>query len=206
MSDLYFKATDGMSATHGGSYRYPGLGRWTRHLDPDRLDPCSYGYHLARNEQILGWLAPTLWIAEPCPDHLPVEDGNKIVTCRVRLVERLVSWDDRSARLFAADCAEAVVHLTGPDARCVEAIRVARAFANGEATRTEVAAARDAASAAAWDAASAAAWAAAWDAAWAAAWAAARAAARDATRAATWDAAWDAQYRLLTDRLGIDDE
>ena len=126
---------------------------------------------------------------------------------------------DRVLRMWAADCAERVVHLTGPDPRCVTAIRVARLHARGLASAREMdvaeaaamAAARDAARAAgdvaeaaamaaamaaARAAAGAAAWdaardaaAAAWDAAGAAAWAAAWDAARAAARAAAWDAA-----------------
>ena len=120
---------------------------------------------------------------------------------------------DRLARLFACECAEGVLHIYEkqyPDEkRLREAIRVARAFAEGKATGDELAAARaaarDAAWAAAWAAARAAAWAAArdaaWVAAWAAAWAAARVAARGAARvaarAAAWDAAWDEQKKIF---------
>ena len=121
---------------------------------------------------------------------------------------------DRLARLFACECAEAVLHIyekqNPGDDRPRAAVRVARAFAEGKATSDELAAAwaaaraaaRDAARAAAWDAAwdaaRAAAWDAAWDAARAAAWAAARAAARDAARDAAWAAAWDAAWAAQT--------
>lgn len=166
-----YKALNGLNATNGGDYRYPGPGRWTRHLDGE-LEPCVYGYHLAVGPQVLDWLSDTLYEAEPCPDHDPVDGGNKLVTCRVRLVRKL-NWDDQIARLFAADCAEAA--LLGerskgrePDPRSWAAVEASRAFARGEI------------GAAAWDAAGAAARAAAWDAAWAAAWDAARDAARDA--------------------------
>ena len=100
---------------------------------------------------------------------------------------RGVELDESKLRLFACDCAEQALPLYErdypDDKRPRQAIAVARRFANGEATREELAAAWDAAKAAAWaaawaagDAAKAAAWA-AWDAAKAAAWAAARAAA-----------------------------
>jgi hypothetical protein len=99
---------------------------------------------------------------------------------------------DRLARVFACDCAESVLHIYEKefpeDKRPREAIRVSRAFAEGKATRDELAAARDAARDAAWDAARAA----ARDAAWAAARAAARDAAWDAARAAARAAARDA--------------
>src|SRR5690606_6340057 len=103
-----FKVLDGLSPVHGIS-RYPGVGRWTKHLDPARLHPCVFGYPLARGPQVLGWLGPTLYVAEACPDHPPVDDGNKLVTCRVRLVRRFDRWNDVTARLFAADCAEAAL-------------------------------------------------------------------------------------------------
>src|SRR5690606_21686236 len=93
-----FKALNGYEPVHGGDGRYPGVGRWTRHLDPAWLQPCVYGYHLTRGPQVLGWLGPTLYVAEACPDHPPVDDGNKLVTCRVRLVRRLDRCDETSAR------------------------------------------------------------------------------------------------------------
>ena len=96
---------------------------------------------------------------------------------------RCVHDCDRDARIFAVWCARQVQHLM-TDARSTAALDVVEAFANGEASKHELAAARDAAL----DAARAA----ALDAARAAAWAAARAAARDAARDAAWDAAWDA--------------
>ena len=80
---------------------------------------------------------------------------------------RCVPGCDRDARLFAVWCARQVQHQM-TDARSTAALDVVEAFANGEASEHELAAARDAA----WDAAGAAAWAAAWDAAWDAAWAA----------------------------------
>ncbi len=101
-----------------------------------------------------------------------------------------VQADERKRRLFAADCAESVLHLAEERHRevCAHAIATARAFANGEATQDQLAAAEASARAAAEASARAAAWAAAeasaratgGAAAWAAASATARAAARDA--------------------------
>ena len=132
--------------------------------------------------------------------------------------------DDRTNRLFAVWCArEALKLVENPDKRSVNACNVAEKFANGEATKEELVAARDAAGdaaraagAAAWAAGAAAwaAWDAAGDAAWAAAWAAAgdaagdaawaagdaaaaAAAARAAAGDAAWAAAWDAQIEHL---------
>ncbi len=109
---------------------------------------------------------------------------------------------DKEIRLFAADCAESILHIYEKqypnDDRPRKAIQAARDYANGVIGKDELAAAGDAAWAAAWaagDAAGDAARAAAGDAAWAAAWAAGDAAgdaARDAARAAAGDAAWAA--------------
>jgi len=101
--------------------------------------------------------------------------------------------DDRTLRLFAVWCARNTPLADGrktgnliTDPRSLAALDVAERFANGTASRDELAAARDAARDA-WDATRDAtrdaAWAAARDAAWAAAW--------DA-RAAAWYAARDA--------------
>src|SRR5690606_34910969 len=151
-----FKALDGLRSVHGGDGRYPDVGRWTEHLDPDRLEPYDYGYYLARGPQILRRLGPTLYVVEACPDHPPVDDGHKLVTCRVRLVRRLDRWNETTARLFAADCAEAALlgeRACGrePDPRLWAAVDAARQFARGEIDRGEFDAARDAAWAVAWE-------------------------------------------------------
>ena len=222
-----FKALDGLRPVHGGRGRYPDVGLWTEHLDPQQLQPCVYGYHLARGPQVLNWLAPDLYVAEACPDHPPVDDGHKLVTCRVRLVRRLDRWEDVTARLFAADCAEGALlgeRASGrePDERSWAAVDAARRFARGEirsaalsaaweaaldAAAAARVAARDTAKAAA-AAAARAARAAAAAATWGAAGDAAKAAAWDAAEAASWDAGWaasatardaakDALYRRL---------
>src|SRR5690606_27215958 len=196
-----------VSRMHGGVGRYPSVGGWTaRHLNPQQLKPCVYGYHLARGPQVLGWLGPTLYVAEACPDHPPVDDGHKLVTCRVRLVRRLDRWNETTARLFAADCAEAALlgeRASGrePDERIWAAVDAARRYARGEIQFVALSAAWEAA----WDAAAAARVAARGTAKAAAAAAARAAAAADAAvraavlRAAAWDtaeaaaeaAAWD---------------
>ena len=102
---------------------------------------------------------------------------------------KTIEGHNKEIRLMACDFAESVVYLTN-DERSVNAIKVARDYANGLATKEEL----DAASAAANDAWAAsdatwAAWAAASDAAWAAWAAAASAAASDAAMAAANTAA-----------------
>jgi hypothetical protein len=91
--------------------------------------------------------------------------------------------NDKTLRLFAVGCARKVQHLM-KDQRSIDALDVAERYANGNATKNELAAARDAAREAAWASAWASARAAAWDAAWEAA--------GEAAGEAAWEAAWEA--------------
>jgi hypothetical protein len=178
-----------------------------------KLVPCRNGLHLCDGElQLLSWLGPRIFVAEHDGERID-HNGDKIVVRRARLLYE-TAWDDRTARLFAADCAEHVLPIVErerpDDDRPRKAIEAARASARGEIDRQELdaawAAARaagDAARGAARGAARAAAWAAARDAGDAArdAGDAARGAARGAARAAAWE--WQAE-RLryyLTDAL-----
>jgi hypothetical protein len=193
----------GRTPCHGGTGAWPEPGAWTPVLA--RLVPCVRGYHVCEPRQLIEWIGPELWRVEWRGES--VDAGDKLVVAQARLVEQVAAWDERTARLFACDCAERVVHLTGPDERCVAVIDVARRFARGEATDGDRGVARDAAwdtaGAAARAAAGAAAWAAtpaaAWDTASAAAAAAAHATA--AARAAAGAAARAAEWAWQTDRL-----
>ena len=168
---------------------------------------CERGYHLCREGDLVNWLGPEIWEATWRGDR--VDSNDKIVVSEARLVRRLTTWNDRTARLFAADCAEDSARFADDRTRLVilDTVAVVRRFANGEASAGDLDAAWDAARDAAWDAAWAAARDAAWDAAWAAAWAAARAAARGAAWAAARDAARVRQTNMLMGYLypgGVD--
>ena len=127
---------------------------------------------------------------------------------------RAVDGYEKEMRLYAVWCARQVQYLM-KDQRSLDALDVAERFANGDATKEELAAATAAAGAAAcaasrdaaWVASRAAAWSvaeAAWDAARDAAWAAAEDAwdaARDAARVAARDA-WDAQEVKFREMFG----
>jgi len=92
-------------------------------------------------------------------------------------------FSEKFIRLYGVWCARQVQHLM-QDERSIKAIDVSEAFANGNATEGELAAA----SSAARDA-------------WGAAWAAARAAAWDSARAAAWTAARAAQEKTLREMI-----
>lgn len=193
---------------HDGEPCHGGSGKWVpgewRRVEGD-LIACENGLHLCEGDrQLLEWLGPEIWIAEWRGDR--IDHGDKIVVSEARIIRRLDTWNEHTARLFACDCAERVLpifeSICPDDDRPRQAIETVRRYAVGEATADELAAAevaawaaawaaRDAAEAAAWAAAEVAAEAAAWAASWAASWAA-----RDAWYAgwyAGWAAAWDAR-------------
>ena len=134
-------------------------------------NPCSGGW-----QKLLSHLHKTKAADEPL-SILTILDSNGVEDAIWAL--RAVDGYDKEIRLFAVWCARRVQHLM-KDERSIKAIDVAEAYANGKATKEELAAALDAA----WDAALDAESDAAWDAARAAAW--------DATLDAESDAAWDA--------------
>jgi len=179
--------------------------------------PFDRGYHVCTLEQLPEWLHSELYECECDGEH--AYHDYKHVFGRARLTRRLSAWNERTARLYACDCAEHVLPLYEAampgDTRPRRAIEVARLYADGKATSEELAAAVDdaraAARAASWAAARAAAGtaagAAAVDAAGAAAvdaaWAAARAAAWTAAGAAAVDAAVAAERKWQADRLRV---
>ena len=120
--------------------------------------------HATDAAHLLDWLNAEMYEIE-IDESRGVIVADKIGFRRGRLVRRIDAWNERTARLFACDCAEDALQYAEESARptleC--AIYVARCYADGEATSKELAAA--------WAAAGAAARAAARDAAWAAAWA-----------------------------------
>src|ERR1035437_582186 len=113
--------------------------------------------------------------------EIPFED-------KLWLIFRNDFVSDKLMRLFAVWSARQVQHLM-KDERSIKALDIAEAFANGNASSEELAAALAASRDAAWAASLAAARAAARDAAWAAARDAAWAASRDASLAAARAAA-----------------
>jgi hypothetical protein len=138
-------------AHHGGHGKWalpngqPGAWKSVR----GELIPCERGLHLCRKTDLIHWLGPAIFLAEY--EGEPLAAGDKIVVRKARLVKRLDAWNERTARLFAADCAEhALRQLRKSGIELARepfatTIRVARAFARGEASEEERSAAWSAA-------------------------------------------------------------
>jgi hypothetical protein len=201
----YYKVLD-----EDGRPCHGGVGTWPLPQDGEpgewlevtgELVPCKNGAHLCREEDLIHWLGPTIYEAEHSGEL--VEHDNKVVVRKARLLRQIETWNERTARLFACDCAEHVLHLFEKqypdDSRVRTAIEVARLYADGKATLDDLRAADSAAYSAAYSAADSAAYSAAYSAADSAADSAAysagyRAGYRAAYRAAD-SAAYSAAYR-----------
>ncbi len=207
MPDIYYKALGPKAkCIHGkGSWhRSHGArpGKWMPRLT-GKLVHYEHGYHVTDLNHLVEHIGPEIYEAEVQEIELRTE--SKQVCRHARLLRRLRNWNDRTARLFACDCAaRALRRIDSPDPRSVNAIRVARLYANGNATEEELAAADNSANAAAWSARDAAwsaraaalsAYYAAWSAYYAASWSA-----RDAAMSAR-DASWSAELAWQTKRL-----
>ena len=195
-ADRLFKVLGPSRESHHGGSGTWRKGQW-RSVE-GALVPCRNGIHYCGPEHLVDWLGPTVWLFEDGTPDETIDAGDKLVTRKGRVIERLDTWNETTARLFAADCAEqALRFIPGSHQEpFVAAIAAARGFARGEIGEKERAAAEAAARAAARAAAGAPAGAAAWAAAGAAAWAA-----EAAARAAAGAAARRSQTALLFEYL-----
>ena len=155
----YYKVLGkGRTASNGGSGKWPKPGIWFEVEGP--LVPCQTGLHLCQFKDLVVWLDEKIWVAEPAPGTETIVCDDKVVVRKARLIKKLDAWNEKTARLFAADCAERVLPIyeerfPGED-RPRKAIEAARKYADKKITKKMLAAARDAAWGAAWDVASAA--------------------------------------------------
>ena len=152
----YYKvlAVDGVSPQHGGSGKWfvpkgGRVGKWMPAIKD--ISSCSRGYHFVTLEQLPRWIGPTLYEVEVRGQI--IHESDKSVAEQARLVRRIETWNNKTLRLYAADCAERVVSLYEKDyptdTRPRKAIQAARDFANGKITAEELNAAANAAYAAA---------------------------------------------------------
>ncbi len=133
---------------------YGGQGRWSLPKDGQpgewmpaiqgELRPCKRGYHACRDQDLPWWCGPALYRLEARGEVQTTKD--KVVCREARLLSRVETWNERTARLFACDCAERVLWIYEAqypnDDRPRRAIEVARRYALGEATIDKLIAAR----------------------------------------------------------------
>jgi len=155
----YYKvlAADGISPQHGGSGKWfipkgKRMGKWMPAIKNIQL--CARGYHFVNIEQLPQWLGPTLYEIEVRGQI--IHEADKSVAEQARLIRKVKTWNDKTLRLYAADCAERVLGLYEKqypkDDRPRKAIQATRDFANGLITKDAAHAAAYAAYAAARDA------------------------------------------------------
>jgi len=141
-----YKVTDedGSAQSHGKADIWPlpqgaVAGNWLE-VAGERRNYRSYqrALRLYRRKDVKTWLGPVIWRAEvDAANGDAYADEWGIVARRARLLSRVAGWNARTARLFAADCAEHALlaeRAAGrePEAVCWQAVTVARAFARGE--------------------------------------------------------------------------
>ena len=143
-------ASDG-TPCHGGSGKWfmpkgKRPGKWMPAIKD--IQPCARGYHFVNLEQLPTWLGPTLYEVEVRGQVTHLAD--KSVAEQARLIRKVEIWNDKTLRLFAADCAEHVLgiyeRVCPKDDRPRKAIQAARDFANGLIDRNAAHAAANAAS------------------------------------------------------------
>lgn len=136
MKQLYQVLNMDGSAYHvGASYpSIPRVGEWMPEITGDFRHDLGRAYHLYPQSGLARWLGPTIWEAE-ASEPITAPDG-RVFAQNFRLVRRCERWDEATARLFAADCAESVLHyyegMAPVAVRAKDAIAAARAIARGE--------------------------------------------------------------------------
>lgn len=133
-------------------------GKWMPRVE--RIELCESGYHGCEGErQLLEHLGPIICEMEFRGGPI-LRGDDKMCGHEARIVRVNPHWNERTARLFAADCAEAAIQYADPKtaAVCRTVLGTVRRYANGQATDDERSAARSAADSAADSAERNAAW------------------------------------------------
>jgi hypothetical protein len=135
----YYKVLDmNQNSCNGGDAQWK-KGVWMPKIQ-GKLIPCFNGYHLCRKKDLTHWLDEEIWIAEG--RGRKIVDDNKVVFSEARIIEKFDTWNEKTARLFACDCAEHVLKYFEEeypdDDRVRNCINVARMYANGEVTIREL--------------------------------------------------------------------
>jgi hypothetical protein len=136
--------------SNGGWAPY-GTGRWNLPSDnspgawmPDiegHLVMCIRGYHWCYAKDSLSWLNAECYLIET--KGFTLHEHRKSVSRCARLTRRVETWNERTARLFMADCAESVLCVNEEDPTLRHAIEVAREYARGNASAKDLIHAHD---------------------------------------------------------------
>jgi len=129
----YYKFLNGREATFVPGFRYR-LRVWQPPVEDD-LVACENGYHVLEEHHLPGeFIGRDMFVAEVKGDL--IHAGDKTVARQCRIVEHLTGWNERTARLFAADCAERLLpfwETHGPgDGSLLDAIQVVRDCVDGK--------------------------------------------------------------------------
>ena len=140
----YYKSTQKDRFGTHTYFQYPEINTWTAPVEGE-LIACENGYHFCTIEQLPRWLSEEIYEIEV--DEEILECKNKSVARSIRLTKKL-NWNEKTQRLFAADCAERVLYVFEAqfpnEDRPRKAIEAARKFACGEISKEELSAACDA--------------------------------------------------------------
>jgi len=129
--------------------RLDGSGSWipSGWLPPleGEIGPHGNGYHGYTTERMLECLGPHICEIEFRGEV--VELDGLLLGRQARLTRELTTWNERTARLFAADCAEACLEYADKQVRALlsDVVSVARRSADGQVGAQELATARRAA-------------------------------------------------------------
>lgn len=149
----YFKILVDGKSCHGGksTWNLPKdgkPGKWMPAIKGE-LIPCTVGYHIVQSHQLPQWLKENCQIFEVEVSGDVIDADDKSVCRKVRLIKQTKYDPEVTPRLFAADCAEHVLHIFEKeypgDDRPRKAIEAARKFAKKEIDAAAMAAARAAA-------------------------------------------------------------
>lgn len=114
-------------------------GNWMPRVEGE-LSLYGDGYKVGTLDQIINWLGPRIFEVEVGNEI--IHDKKKSIVRTCRLLREYTNWNEKSARLFACDCAERVLHIfehvfPSEDAPR-RAIETARRYANDKATLEEL--------------------------------------------------------------------
>ena len=145
----YYKVLSGGKSCNGGDYVWDlptknsdgtwTPGKWTEKINGD-LIPYKNGYHICGKNDLVCWLDKEIYEAEYRGEIIRNIDNYTVR--EVRLLCKIETWNEKVARLFAADCAERVLpnyEAQYPnDKRLRLIVKAARDYANGKITSNEL--------------------------------------------------------------------